>query len=82
MNLHSDNLPIGAEDDPQAPYNEVNHTRFVSYTVSGYMTVSGSKDMSESQIEDQINNSIESTIYNSPLEDYCVDNITVLDDNS
>lgn len=49
----TDNLPIGAEDNPDAPFNEplnVEHKRFVSLSISFYHTIDGNPDMSESDI--------------------------------
>lgn len=50
-----DNLPLGASNDPMAPFNEpldVKHKRFVSVTISYYDEVELPPDAEEEQINE------------------------------
>lgn len=52
-----DNLPLGAANHPDAPYNEplnVEHKRFVSVTMSYYDEVELPPDAEDRQIEEAI----------------------------
>lgn len=52
-----DNLPLGASNDPKAPFNEplnVKHKRFVSVTISYYDEVELPPDAEDKQIEEAI----------------------------
>lgn len=52
-----DNLPLGASNDPKAPFNEplnVKHKRFVSVTISYYDEVELPPDSEDKQIEEAI----------------------------
>lgn len=49
-----DNLPLGAENNPNAPFNEplnTEHKRFVSVTISYYDTVEAPVNSSDDFIE-------------------------------
>ena len=52
-----DNLPLGAENNPNAPFNEplnVSRTRFVSVTISYYDEVELPPDAEEEQIKEAL----------------------------
>ena len=74
------NLPLGAEHDSLAPFNEpldVRHRRFVSLTISYYTDVEGSPDMTEEQIEDYIRSSLESGVF---PKKFWIDEVCVIED--
>lgn len=45
------NIPVGAENDPNAPYNEVDYTREFSISLSGDWTISSKPNLSEDEIK-------------------------------
>lgn len=57
MGILNDNLPVGSENDPRAPFNEplnVKHKRFVSVTLSYYDEVELPPDAEEEQIKEAL----------------------------
>ena len=56
-----DNLPLGASNDPMAPFNEpldVKHKRFVSVTISYYDEVELPPDAEEEQIKEALEDKV------------------------
>jgi predicted RNA binding protein YcfA (HicA-like mRNA interferase family) len=56
-----DNLPLGASNDPRAPFNEpldVKHKRFVSVTISYYDEVELPPDAGEEQIKEALEDKV------------------------
>lgn len=80
MGILSDNLPVGAENDPMAPWNEppdINHKRFVSLTISFYTKVKGPEDMSDESVEEIIRENIK----NGDIpKGFDIDELVVLED--
>ena len=75
-----DNLPLGAEYNPNAPFNEplnVSYTRFVSVTISYYDTLELSPDATDKQIEEAFIDKANSGEF--PKE-FDVDEIVILDE--
>lgn len=74
------NYPLGAKDDPNAPYNEPlnkEHKRFVSVTISFYDTAYLPEDATEEQIKDELF----SHIYNSKIpKEFDIDEFIILDE--
>lgn len=80
MGILSDNLPIGCENDPNAPWNEplyVKHKRFVSVTISYYTEIEGPPDIAEGQIEGTIRDNISNGQF--PRE-FDIDELIVIDE--
>lgn len=76
-----DNYPIGAKDNPRAPYNEpldVEHERFVSVTLSFYYKVKGHPEMSEEKIRELIEDYVKSSDFSNVAFD--IDELIVLND--
>lgn len=75
-----DNLPLGAANNPNAPFNEplnVSCTRFVSVTISYYDTLELPPDATDRQIEEAFIDKANSREF--PKE-FDVDEIVVLDE--
>lgn len=75
-----DNYPIGARDNPKAPYNEaldVKHRRFVSLTISYYTEVEGPPDMRDECVEEQIRKNVMDG--NIPKE-FDIDELVIIND--
>ena len=80
MKGNTDNLPLGAEYDSLAPFNEplnVRHRRFVSLTISYYTDIEGSPDMTEEQIEESVRNSLENRMFPNK---FWIDEVCVMED--
>lgn len=81
-----DNYPIGAKDNPLAPYNEsldVEHQRYVSVTISFVL----SEDASPDAFEDIINSLIEEKARDivkksslSKLKEFNIDEVAIIND--
>lgn len=81
-----DNYPIGAKDNPSAPYNEpldVEHKRYVSVTISFVL----SEDASPDAFEDIINSLIEKKARDivkksslSKLKEFNIDEVAIIND--
>ena len=81
-----DNYPIGAKDNPLAPYNEpldVEHQRYVSVTISFVLSENASPDA----FEDIINSLIEEKARDivkksslSKLKEFNIDEIAIIND--
>lgn len=75
-----DNLPLGASNDPMAPFNEpldVKHKRFVSVTISYYDEVELPPDAEEEQIKEAFHKKVEDAEF--PKE-FDIDEVVVIDD--
>lgn len=75
-----DNLPLGAANNPNAPFNEplnVSRTRFVSVTISYYDTLELPPDATGRQIEEAFIDKANSGKF--PKE-FNVDEIVILDE--
>ena len=75
-----DNLPLGASNDPKAPFNEplnVKHKRFVSVTISYYDEVELPPDAEKEQIEEAFHKKVEDAQF--PKE-FDIDEVLVIDD--
>lgn len=75
-----DNLPLGASNDPMAPFNEpldVKHKRFVSVTISYYDEVELPPDAEEEQIYEAFHKKVEDAEF--PKE-FDIDEVVVIDD--
>ena len=75
-----DNLPLGASNDPRAPFNEpldVKHKRFVSVTISYYDEVELPPDAEEEQIKEAFHKKVEGAEF--PKE-FDIDEVVVIDD--
>ena len=75
-----DNLPLGAANHPDAPYNEpldVKHKRFVSASISYYDEVELPPDATEEQIRDAFRQKVSDGKF--PKE-FDIDEVVVLDD--
>lgn len=75
-----DNLPLGASNDPMAPFNEpldVKHKRFVSVTISYYDEVELPPDAEEEQINEAFHKKVEDAEF--PKE-FDIDEVVVIDD--
>lgn len=81
-----DNYPIGAKNNPLAPYNEpldVEHQRYVSVTISFVL----SEDASPDAFEDIINSLIEKKARDivkksslSKLKEFNIDEVAIIND--
>lgn len=83
MGVLSDNLPIGAENDPLAPFNEpepVKYKRFVSVSLSFDKEFMGSPGLSEDQIKDIIQDEFEDIINNYIDSKVYIDEFEVIDE--
>lgn len=83
MGVLSDNLPIGAENDPLAPFNEpepVKYKRFVSVSLNFDKEFIGSPGLSEDQIKDIIQDEFEDIINNYIDSKVYIDEFEVIDE--
>lgn len=75
-----DNYPIGAANNPSAPYNEPlnkEHKRLVSVTISYYDTAYLPEDATEQQIKDELYNHV----YNSNIpKEYDIDEFVIIEE--
>lgn len=71
------NIPVGAGNDPNAPYNEIDYTREFTITVSSSWTISGKPDMTD----EEIHNEIEDQIYKH-FNNYIIDDLFINDSNA
>lgn len=75
-----DNLPLGAENNPNAPFNEplnVSHTRFVSVTISYYDTIEAPVNSSDDFIE----KSFYKKVFDRDIpKEFDIDEVIVLND--
>lgn len=75
-----DNLPLGAENNPNAPFNEplnVSHTRFVSVTISYYDEVELPPDAEEEQIKEALEEKVRRQDFPKKVD---FDEIVILDE--
>ena len=75
-----DNLPLGAGNNPKAPFNEpldVRHKRFVSVTISYYDEVELPPDAEEEQIKEAFHKKVEDAGF---PEEFDIDEVVVIDD--
>lgn len=78
--MNMDNLPLGAEFDTSAPFNEplnVKHRRFVSTSISYYDTVELPSDATEEQIDEAFRQKASDGKF--PKE-FDIDEVVILDD--
>ena len=83
MGVLSDNLPIGTENDPLAPFNEpkpITYKRFVSACVSFNIEFQGSPGMSEERIRDILQDEFEDILNNYIDGKVYIDEFEVIDD--
>lgn len=75
-----DNLPLGAENNPNAPFNEplnVSRTRFVSVTISYYDTIEAPINSSDDFIE----KSFYKKVFDRDIpKEFDIDEVVVLND--
>ena len=78
--VSSGNLPLGAEVDSDAPFNEPlnkNKTRFVSLSMSFYINLSLNPDITESEIKGKVEDYIKS--WSIPVK-FDIDELVVIKD--
>lgn len=78
--MNNDNYPLGAANDPAAPYNEpllVEHKRFVSVSISFEVTIRAPKEASEKEIRTKICDDIHNNII---PKNYDIDELVILKD--
>ena len=81
-----DNYPIGAKDNPSAPYNEpldVEHERFVSVTISFVLSESASPDTFEDTFDSIIEEKARDIVKKSSLsklKEFNIDEVSIIND--
>lgn len=83
MKQHSDNLPIGAENNTSAPYNkkDMHHRRFVSCSFSFYTDVVAEEHLDDAEINTVITKFIKDKLNSSAMEDLNIDELIIQEDN-
>lgn len=78
-----DNYPIGAENDPSAPYNEKTELRefYTSVIISKPIEVEVSKDKENVDLIFDLKKSIEEEVQKQLPEEWIIDSIAVIKEN-
>ena len=78
---NNDNLPLGAKEDPLAPFNEplnVDYTRYCSLTISFDYSINAPSNLEEDKIKELFIEEIISKGFNIP-KDYCIDDFEIIE---
>lgn len=80
--ITNDNLPLGAKEDPLAPFNEplnIPYKRYCSLTISFDYTLNASPNLEEEQLKELFINEVISKGFNIP-KDYCIDDFEIIEE--
>lgn len=77
------NLPSGAENDLNAPYNEkdIHNKCYVSMSFSFYTDVVSKKDLTKEELEEVITKWMEDKFKSSAIQELSIDDFNVIKDN-